>query len=531
MLLPFLAKPFHMDDPLFLWSAEQIAREPVDFYGTTVNWYGVAQPLSVITKNPPLVPYSIAVVSRLAPPTERVLHAAFLLPAIAATVGTACLAARLAAPPTLAGLVVLTSPIFLTSATSVMCDVPMLSGFVWTLFFWLRGLQDRRTGSLFVAGGLVAVTALTKYFGMALLPLLALYAVWRERRAGLWCLALLPPVAVLAAYQAETQVLYGRGLLSDAFLYASAQHALLGDSAVHTALVALAFTGACAVTLLLLLPHMLPTGRWCLAALVATLALAALISRLGSLAGKPLALDGAPRWGLVAQVALYAALGIAALGVALADFVRRRDAEAALLLAWVAGTFVFAAFLNWTINARSVLPLLPALGIVIARRLDVLGAGALVRFASLAPAAALALTVAAADRGMAEDARRTAESLGAQYRAQPHNVWFEGHWGFQYYMQSYGFRPVDRARSELARGSVLARPTHNTNVFAVSEDALRRVETLENAPRLVTVMDPDAGAGFYSSLWGPLPYAFGGASADRTEVSELTQHLSLRLRR
>jgi hypothetical protein len=109
MLLPFLAKPFHMDDPLFLWSAEQIARDPLDFYGTTVNWYGNAQPLSAITKNPPLVPYAIAGVTRLAPPTERVLHAAFLLPAIAATVGTACLAARLAAPPALAALVVLAS--------------------------------------------------------------------------------------------------------------------------------------------------------------------------------------------------------------------------------------------------------------------------------------------------------------------------------------------------------------------------------------------------------------------------------------
>ena len=62
--------------------------------------------------------------------------------------------------------------------------------------------------------------------------------------------------------------------------------------------------------------------------------------------------------------------GLSVLAMALVDWWKRRTPESLLLALWVLGTFVFAAFLNWTINARSVLPLIPASGILIARRLD-----------------------------------------------------------------------------------------------------------------------------------------------------------------
>ena len=39
-LVPFLGKAFHVDDPLFLWTARQIIEKPGDFFGTTVNWLG-----------------------------------------------------------------------------------------------------------------------------------------------------------------------------------------------------------------------------------------------------------------------------------------------------------------------------------------------------------------------------------------------------------------------------------------------------------------------------------------------------------
>ena len=40
VLAPFARKAFNVDDPLFLWTARQIARDPADFFGFNVNWYG-----------------------------------------------------------------------------------------------------------------------------------------------------------------------------------------------------------------------------------------------------------------------------------------------------------------------------------------------------------------------------------------------------------------------------------------------------------------------------------------------------------
>ena len=37
VLAPFLNKAFHIDDPLFLWMAQQIAHHPGDPYGFAVN--------------------------------------------------------------------------------------------------------------------------------------------------------------------------------------------------------------------------------------------------------------------------------------------------------------------------------------------------------------------------------------------------------------------------------------------------------------------------------------------------------------
>ena len=89
VLLPFIGKPFHIDDPLFVWVAQHIQSHPLDPYGFNVNWYGFDQPLWDITKNPPFACYYLALFGSAFGWSERVLHAALLLPAMAVIVGNA----------------------------------------------------------------------------------------------------------------------------------------------------------------------------------------------------------------------------------------------------------------------------------------------------------------------------------------------------------------------------------------------------------------------------------------------------------
>src|ERR1700722_16187910 len=83
------------------------------------------------------------------------------------------------------------------------------------------------------------------------------------------------------------------------------------------------------------------------------------------------ALQGAELASAKIQMIFWATSGLGLLELAVTDLWRQRDNRSLLLALWVAGTFVFAAFCNWTVNARSILPLCPAVAILVARRLDV----------------------------------------------------------------------------------------------------------------------------------------------------------------
>src|SRR4051794_7022760 len=126
-----LQKPFNIDDPLFIWVARHIQTHPANPFSFGVNWYGTEWPMAEVTKNPPLGCYYLAAAGTVAGFSELALHGAMLLPAIAVVLGTWRLARRLCPRPFLAGVLVLFSPVFLLSSTTVMCDVLMLAFWVW----------------------------------------------------------------------------------------------------------------------------------------------------------------------------------------------------------------------------------------------------------------------------------------------------------------------------------------------------------------------------------------------------------------
>ena len=218
-LAPFANKAFHIDDPLFLWTAAQIRHHPLDFYGFTINWYGWDMPAWTLCKNPPLAAYYLAGATSLVGWGEVGLHLAFLLTSVAAVLGAYFLAGQFCSRPLLPALITALSPVFLLSGSGIMCDTLTLAFWIWAIFFWVRGLNRDSNLDLAVSGMLIALSALTKYSGMDLLPLLAVYSLVKRRGLGRWVLFFLIPVAALAAYQWATHKLYGRGLLSDVGAY------------------------------------------------------------------------------------------------------------------------------------------------------------------------------------------------------------------------------------------------------------------------------------------------------------------------
>ena len=116
-LVPFSGKPFNIDDTLFVYEARQIAQHPLDPFGFKVNWYLDAIPMAYETRNPPLASYYSAAAAVFVGWSERSLHLAFLLPALATIWGTYRLAQRLTNSPLLAAVATL-----LTTGISRICQ-------------------------------------------------------------------------------------------------------------------------------------------------------------------------------------------------------------------------------------------------------------------------------------------------------------------------------------------------------------------------------------------------------------------------
>lgn len=487
-LLPFVNKAFTMDDPLFVWSGQWIADHPLDPYGFALNWYGRTQPMREVMQNPPLTSYALALASVITGWNEATLHIVFALFAFAAIAATWSLARRMTERPLLAALVTLAMPFFLVSATNVMSDVPMLACFVGALALWRRGLDENRDALLWLAALVAAAAGLFKYFGIAAVPLMLADALLRRRWSKLLPLAL--PVAVFVAYDLATHAITG-----------AAQYANVERTHTFTkTLVMLSFTGGGMIALLFFAPLMKRAALPLIGAGAAAVILAIV--------------NGEP-----VLFTIFVAAGLGVFALAAWDIWTFRDANSILLSLWIVGTAVFSAYLNWTVNARSLLPLAPAVAILIARHATA-ARNALI--AAGAATAAVALLAGFADQSYANAQRDAAHQLMEHYAADGHRMWFEGHWGFQYYMQQAGAVPFGFDQT-LHGKDLLVTPSTNTLLLNDEQRPPHRVIETLTIPMSIpaaTVSNPMKAA-FYSDYMGPLPYVLGAPPPESYVVRRL----------
>jgi len=508
LLAPFAGKAFHIDDPMYIWAARQILDSPADFYGFQVNWEGYMAPMAEVMQNPPGVSYFIAAASTVAGFGEYGLHIAFLIPALAAAFGTLALARRFTASPLLASLVAIATPVFAVSASTVMSDVLMVAFWVWSIETWVSGTDKGDHRRLAIAATLAGLGILTKYNAVSLFPLLAAYSLMKRRPGHL--LWLLFPALMLLGFEAATAEMYGRGLFSKAAAYSSMIKGLLATGAAEKGFTGLLFAGGSFLPVLFFLPFIRNFKVYAAVILFASVALIVLLLS-GGVGGMRVYREGGLDWAFMAHAIVFSAAGGGLLAIAVSDLLRERDPKAVLLFLWVAGTFVFSGFVNWTTNGRTLLPMAPAFGILIARATGARRAGfSSWRLLPLLPAFLVALLVSAADFSLANSAREAARTLLTRYSQQnsASALWFQGHWGLQYYVEAWGGRVIDWRSTVLKRGDLVVIPLNNY-------DLVLPLERLSLADKLslplmsgASTMHPSAGSSFYASIRNPLPFAF-----------------------
>ena len=512
--IPFLNKAYSIDDPLFLWSAKHIQDAPLDPYGFNVNWYRQEMPMSLVTKNPPLACYFIAATASLFGWNESAMHAIFLLPAIVVAIGTYLFAQRYCRHPLIASLAGILTPVFLISSLTIMCDVLMLAFWIFAVYFWILGLENKSPAFLVLAGLLITCAALTKYFGIMLIPFLFFYTLCRERRFGSPLLFFLLPVILLATYHWRTESLYGRGLLYDAAEYAMNRNSILSNFRASKILINFAFIGGCLASLLFFAINL-----WHRKVVLASVMIIAIgtyyLSQANILFSFPPLSTTTDHVLFSLQFCIWTLVGISSVVLAILDISYHRDADTLFLFLWMIGTFVFSGFINWTTNGRSILPMMIPTGILITRELErqITMNKPQKSYSGIIPlvlTAILTISVTWADYGFANTARSAAENICKKYNDDKKVVWFQGHWGYQYYMEQHGARSIDVSHVQFKRGDIIADPTTNTNIIPIPEKWVTVLDTLQlSSSQYVATMDYVSGAGFYADVFGPLPFVFG----------------------
>ena len=342
---------------------------------------------------------------------------------------------------------------------------------------------------------------------------------------------LLLPIAILGVYETWSRSLYGHGLLSFGMHYTASsvegrhgEHFTLGH-----VLVGLAFAGGCALPALTFVPFLWSRKQLLVGGVVSALLTLAYFEGWTNLGTAYPDQEWIYQHAALVngQLLLCLSGGISVFALAMSGLWKRRDAPSLLLLLWIVGTFLYAVLVNWQVNARSLLPLIPAVAILIAQRLDEiwLAPARWQRLAVIVPllvSGAVSLWAAWGDEELANTARTMANYVHLKYNAAG-PVSFEGHWGFQYYMELLGARPLENSAHESHVGDLVVFPLNNANLFDISSDAnvveIARLKIDAHAGTMTTKL----GAGFYSSDWGPLPFAIGPVPDERYYVLRMKE--------
>jgi hypothetical protein len=502
--VPFLGKAFHIDDALYLVVAQQILAEPLDPYGAEVLWEREPESLFDANFNPPLWNYLMAgVLAITGEPTPEIRPAGLtehgtprfrvetsrapeiglhLLESVfqaAAIVAMYCLACRFVRWPLVATMLIALSPAMLPGQ-NVMLEGPIVAFWLWGVWCHIRAVETDDMRWTWASGVLAALGLLTKYTSGLVLILLAVYSIRRRHWRSLAFLA--PPVAALALWSLHNWLVYDRAhVLVILSRIQTGERQPVGVRLDETWGRLLATFRAVGAVTALAVPIAVAAWRRFGGWVVLMLALAS--GGIGWLGERDMStrlakrdqtlLDWAP-----AHAVAYGGLGaLVLLGLPLTGLRSMRDGDIdshgsirvdeLLLWVWLGAVLAFGVLATPFLAIRHLLPGVPPLVWLVLRRFDMLTTGAsLTRPCVLATTALITagcgFLVAKADYDFAEWLRHMAVDVGApsvaDARPRGETVWFIGHWGWAYYADRVGMKPLPPDGSGVHQGDVLLLP-------------------------------------------------------------------------
>jgi hypothetical protein len=489
-----LTKPYHIDDTAHLQIAQWITREPWRPMSGQINWYQDTEPIHVLNQ-PHLYFYLLAGWGALwgfGEVTMHLLQSFFTLACIILTYRIAKIIVPSGALLTTALLML--SPAFVVGQ-NLMVDVPLLS--LWLAFFYvLIAPQFKSETRRFVLTGFFAGCAsLIKYSSLPLILLMLLYLIIKRHFRLIWTLSI--PAMMLILWSCWNYLDYG------------SVH-MLGRRPIPFSWNELAqMSVSWLICLGAILPYSLiyfrrnselrsktfsTSAKWLVVVLTAMFFAALHLHKLD--------VSRMEKIFLLLFFTNGIAIVLTLLWCFLRDWFQTRSQQQQAILTlylWIAvgGSFVvlYAPFMA----TRHVLLVIVPLSLLLARFVD--PASLAWRGAMLLLTASLSLVLSVSDWTWANFYREKAVAIRRELPATA-NVYFTGHWGWQWYAKQNGMKELEALNPQLEIGDYLVYPVgvDNQPLKNIPADRQLTLQKIYTEPfSLLTFFSTGDNARFYAS--------------------------------
>ena len=509
VLVPWLDKAFHIDDPQFLIHARLIAEHPFDPFVQSFEW-DFMQVALIDFPHPLLWQYLLAGVTQLFGESERAMHLLVLGFACIGLAGLRGLAIRLGVSPLAACALMAGSSAFVVMGSTIMPDLVAASLAVAAIERCVAACEEENAVTAWMAGLLAAGAFLTRFTALFAVGLLLLYPLFRRSARARAYLPFAVAVGVVVSYELVSVAIAGRPhFISSVFRWTS-DSSLYRD--LHFAFNELVFLGAqFPVTGLVLLAGCLGGIR----SVMSTVALggvAILIASYSSLPGGGAGIALLFAWpGLVM---VFDSLRRVFEGFSL----RFEATDPATALRWMLSLMLiattFATFRYEHVAMKYLLLPLPAAILLLLDRLSITPirwrlAVSIALWVSCAVGGVTGSAVGWSDYRWANTYR---DFFEADFRdhlekreSSSGRVYYNAQWGLRYYAERAGLLPFRGGAlgpdDELVM-SVSVPP--NWEVQGIPDVVVARYEIGYDGP--FALLSSRRQAGFYSNFWGDWPF-------------------------
>ncbi len=533
--LPFLNQAYHIDDRIYLDVARTIFNQPLYPYDFDALYEGFVAPDAASHSHLPFTSYYLALTQiATGRDSERIAHLAFLVFPLLAVLAFYELAANLLRFPFAAAALLVSSTAFLTLSHTIMPDVPLLSFWILALASFHHFLRNPAgTWAWRICLGAVLMAGFISLLTVALVALLGAdwilfrrSATWKDEPKLRIALLLAAPFLLWLLWYLRAYLHYDRFVLVNTFLHLE-QRSPFSLAAVGSKLLSfllhvggtfvfpvagwLAFTGRSsrrmyvAVFFLAFIPAYAwyPEWLWLQAFLFAAFSTTALLAivKIG---------EGAVRlWGSFRSHRSPP------------DRVFWRDPEPGLtaesrallgvLFLWFWGVLAACSLVFYSGSVRYAVLALPAFLLLWQYALETAHSSRRVKSAlllSLGLTLPYSLAIASADYRFADVYREESARIIGDLGNRNNQIWYAGEWGFRYYMEKLGARPLTKTGVQPVAGDIIVKPYIALPWITLYDDNefVRLLEQRHVDPESsFRILDFHTAAGFYSTAWGILP--------------------------